>query len=38
MVEIKEGTIKGLEPEIEKIVNKNKQDIKKLEESYQRRI
>ncbi|KAL4483844.1 hypothetical protein ABPG72_006219 [Tetrahymena utriculariae] len=36
--EIKEVTIKGLEPEIERIINRNKIEIKKLEEKHQKQI
>jgi len=32
--EIKENTIKGLEPEIERIIKKNKEDLKKIEEKH----
>lgn len=35
-LEIKEVTIKGLEPEIERIINKSKADIKKLEDKHSR--
>jgi len=36
--EIKEMTIKGLEPEIERILNKGKQDTKKLEDKHQKEL
>ena len=32
--EIKEMTIKGSEPEIERIIKKNKEEVKKLEEKH----
>lgn len=34
--EIKEVTIKGLEQDIEKIINRNKLEIRKLEENHRR--
>lgn len=36
--EIKEVTVRGLEPEIEKIINKSKSDIKKLEDKQTRQV
>ena len=36
--EIKETTIKGLEPEIERLLNKGKLDAKKLEEKHQKEL
>ena len=36
--EIKEITIKGLEPEIDRIMNKGKEDIKKTEDKYRTEI
>ncbi len=34
--EIKNNTIKGMEPEIEKIIQRNKLEIKKLEEKHKK--
>ena len=36
--EIKEMTIKGLEPELERIMTRSKQDIKKIEDKHQKEL
>lgn len=36
MAELKEQTIKGLEPEIERMVDKHKKEVKRIEEKCQK--